>query len=131
MAQTYALVSEYLATARSLLQDLVAPYRYADADIVSALNIAVSEMQRLRPDIFLDLKYQRPLTKGDIGDGIPGAYLSTDTNILVPVPTKYVTAIYWFITGWLQMYDVADTQDQRAQGFMAKFQQHILMLNAA
>jgi hypothetical protein len=131
MAQQYAPVEEYLSISRSLLQDMIVPYRYADQDIVSALNIALSEMGRLRPDIFLDLKYQNRLTKGDIGDGVPSSFLTTDTTTLVPVPGKYSTAIYWFITGWLQMYDVADTQDQRAQGFMAKFQQHILQLNAA
>jgi hypothetical protein len=131
MAQTYIPVEEYIVMARSLLQDMVAPYRYADTDIVSALNIALSEMGRIRPDIFLDLKYQSPLVKGDIGDGVPPSFVATDTTSMVPVPGKYVTTLYWFTTGWLQMFDMADTQDQRAQGFMAKFQQHLLMLNAA
>jgi hypothetical protein len=131
MAQTYIPVGEYLTVARSLLQDMVAPYRYPDQDIVSALNIALSEMQRIRPDIFLDLKYQSPLAKGDIDDGVPSGFLAIDMTAMVPVPGKYITALYWFITGWLQMYDVTDTQDARAQGFMAKFQSHLTTLTAA
>jgi hypothetical protein len=143
MAQFYYTVTAYVDTARTVLQDWVAPYRYSDANVIGALNIGMAELGRIRPDILLDLKYQYPLTKGDIGDGVPGPYALADIvvnsdgtyNVAkgtpVPVPVKYYQVMNWFVTGWLQMYDVADTQDQRAQGFMAKFQQHLLMLNAA
>jgi hypothetical protein len=143
VAQFYYTATAYVNTARTVLQDLVAPYRYPDNEITDALNIAMAELGRIRPDILLDLKYQHPLTKGDIGDGVPGPYTTSDIVVnpdgtynvskgtLVPVPVKYYQTVNWFVTGWLQMYDVADTQDARAQGFMAKFQQHLLMLNAA
>ena len=127
--------------ARGVLQDKVVPYRYDDDKIVGALNIAIAEMGRIRPDIFLDLKYQSPLRKGDTGDGIPAPYSTNDivanpdgtytSKVLVPVPTKYAHAINWFIGGWLQFYDVTDTQDQRAQGFLAKFQSHLTTIMAA
>ena len=60
----YHPVSDYVATVRSLLQDLIAPYRYADTDIVDALNNTMAEFSRIRPDMFLDLKYQNPLISG-------------------------------------------------------------------
>jgi hypothetical protein len=108
-----------------------------------ALNIGLGEMGRIRPDIFLDLKYQRPLRKGDTDDANPPQYttadVATDTNgnyilgkgTLVPVPNKYMASLDWFVNGWAQFLDVTDTQDARAQGFMAKFQSHLTTLSAA
>ena len=143
MAQTYVDVTHYVYMARLELQDLILPYRYPDTTVVRALNRAVAELSRLRPDILLDLKYQSPLGKGDIDDGIPSQYAITDIGFdsagnyvegkgtFVPIPSKYISAVEWFMPGWLQFFDVTDTQDQRAQGFLAKFQQHLITLNAA
>jgi hypothetical protein len=144
MAQAYITVTSYLVSSRNRLQDLIAPYRYTDGQIVSALDTALAEMGRVRPDIFLDLKYQRPLKKGDLNDGMPGGYGLADLSFqsdgitynpgggtIVPVPVKYITPIHWFMDGWLQFQDVTDTQDQRAQGFMQKFQTQLMTLSAA
>ncbi len=132
-----------MAVARLGLQDGVAPYRYSDTTLLTALNIGLGEMGRIRPDMFLDLKYQRPLRKGDIDDGAPQVFTvadiaadvdgnyDTSKGTLVPVPTKYVSVLDWFINGWTQFLDVTDTQDTRAQGFMAKFQAHLSTLSAA
>jgi hypothetical protein len=49
----------------------------------------------------------------------------------VPIPSKYTVPVQWFINGWLQFMDVADTQDQRAQGFILKFQSHLMTTAAA
>jgi hypothetical protein len=143
MAQRYRTVTDYLGVARLGLQDAVSPYRYPDTTLLLALNIGLSEMGRVRPDIFLDLKYQRPLRKGDTDDANPPQYTTADvaTNpdgtyilgkgTLVPVPNKYMSSLDWFINGWSQFLDVTDTQDARAQGFMAKFQSHLTTLTAA
>lgn len=142
MAQSYRTVSGYLAVARLSLQDGVTPYRYTDDTLLTALNIGLNELGRIRADMYLDLKYQRPLRKGDTDDGVPQPYTTADVatnsdgtyNIgkgtLVPVPGKYISAIDWFISGWSQFLDVTDTQDQRAQGFLAKFQAHLTTLTA-
>jgi hypothetical protein len=127
----YQPVSAYLTAARSTLQDLVAPYRYADTDIYFALNTILGELTRIRPDLFLDLKYMAPLQKGDLGDGLPPQYVSpTDDDTLVPVPSKYFNPVIWGLSGWLQLYDVTDTQDQRAGAFLMKFSSHFLTLTA-
>jgi hypothetical protein len=143
MAQTYRTVTAYLAIARLNLQDAVSPYRYPDSNLLFALNIGLHEMSRIRPDMFLDLKYQRPLRKGDTDDGNPQDYTEADvaTNsdgsynlskgTLVPVPSKYVSSLDWFVTGWSQFLDVTDTQDARAQAFVQKFQTHLTTLTAA
>jgi hypothetical protein len=141
--QRYRTVTDYLGVARLGLQDAVSPYRYPDTTLLIALNIGLGEMGRIRPDIFLDLKYQRPLRKGDTDDANPPQYttadVATDTNgnyilgkgTLVPVPNKYMASLDWFVNGWAQFLDVTDTQDARAQGFMAKFQSHLTTLSAA
>lgn len=143
MAQRYRTVTGYVYVARKALQDLVAPYRYDDDTLLLLLNIGVGEMHRIRSDIFLDLKYQRPLRKGDTDDGLPQPYSPADLSIntdgtynqsggtMLPIPTKYAGALDWFIAGAAQFYDVTDSQDQRAQGFMQKFQTHLTTLSAA
>jgi hypothetical protein len=143
VAQYYADVTHYVVVARLELQDEIVPYRYADSTVVRALNTALNELGRIRPDMFLDLKYKAPLRKGDIGDGLAGVYTTADIAIdtngnylegkgtKVPVPSAYVTPVEWFINGWVQFLDVTDTQDQRAQAFVSKFQQQVLTTNAA
>jgi hypothetical protein len=127
----YFQVVDFINAARTALQDLISPYRYTDDMIVQALNSAMYEISRIRPDIFLDLKYQRPLRKGDISDGIPNIFVSTRTTDMVPIPSKYRLPVQWYMEGLLQLTDVTDTQDQRAQAFLAKFQQQLMTLSAA
>ena len=145
MAQFYSTVTGYVWQARNQLQDMVGPpYRYTDDQIVGSLNHALAEMGRIRPDIFLDLKYQRPLRKGDLDEGMPNLYNTNDIAFLpdgvtydtgngtkVPVPVKYISPVQWFVSGYLQLYDVADTQDARGQAFITKFQTQLLTLTAA
>ena len=118
--QHYNPVTSYVADTRSFLQDLIAPYRYTDDLIVGALNVAISEAARIRPDLFLDLKYQNRLNKGDIDDGMPALLLANDST-LVPIPAKYYQPAIWYIAGYLQFFDVADTQDARATAFIQKY----------
>lgn len=140
--QLYATVGAYLYSTRVRLQDLIFPYRYADGSVIASLNSAIFDVGRIRPDIFLDLKYQRPLRKGDIQDGSPNQLYTlsdlvyqdppNDTTVnptlgtLVPVPSKFSEAVVWYMSGQLQLYDVNDATDQRAQAFMSKFQQELL-----
>ena len=128
----YRRVSDYMSFTRSALQDMVEPYRYADTDVVNALNMILGEIARVRPDIFLDGKYQRRLGKGDINDYAPGPYDPVkNINTVVPIPNQYINPIIWGTTGWLQLYDVADTQDQRAAAFLQRFNTHFMTLTAA
>jgi hypothetical protein len=119
----YFQVSDYLANTRSFLQDLIGPpYRYADADIVFALNTAVAEISRLRPDLFLEYKYQHPLPRKSYPDDlVPGLFTSTRTTDVVPIPRTYYQPTIWYMAGLLQAWDVDDTQDVRAQMFSQKF----------
>lgn len=142
MPQLYSTVGAYVYSTRLRLQDLIYPFRYADNVIIGSLNSALFDVQRIRPDIFLDLKYQQPLVRGDIGDGSPDEFYSlTDVVYQVPpnnylvdptqgtyiaIPSKFSEPIVWYMAGQLQLFDVNDTTDQRAQAFMTKFQQELL-----
>jgi hypothetical protein len=120
---TYFKVSDYIYTVRNLLQDLVGPpYRYSDQQIVDALNTCVAEISRVRPDIFLEYKYQFPLPGRSVRNNMtPGLFLSTRQTDVVPIPRTYYQPALWYIEGMLQLYDVDDTQDVRAQAFFQKF----------
>lgn len=140
MAQLYNTVTAYVVSARNRMQDRVAPYRYTDDQIVDALNVALEETQRLRPDIFLDLKYQQKIQPNDLDDGfISGYYTSGDITFdgssnydptsgpLVPIPSRYNDPIIWYIGAHLQFLDVDDTEDQRGIAFLSKFMQRMTM----
>lgn len=138
MAQLYNTVTAYVVSARNRMQDRVEPYRYSDWQIVDALNVALQETQRVRPDIFLDLKYQQKLQPNDLDDGFLSGYYNTsdiafDTGgdydvtdgALVPIPSAYNDPIIWYIGAHLQFLDIDDTQDQRGIAFLTKFIQRL------
>ena len=121
------------------MQDRIAPYRYMDIQIIDALNVAMQEAQRIRPDIFLDLKYQQRINPNDLDDGFITSYYTTsdiafDTSnnyipakgTLVPISSRYNDPIIWYMGGHLQLLDIEDTQDQRGVAFLAKFSQRLL-----
>ena len=136
MAQLYSTVGSYVVNARTWLQDRIQPYRYADSDVVDALNSTLAVTQRIRADLFLDLKYQTALNSGDLDDGFINNYYTVNDLVyqsdgvtidptqgtIVPIPSKYHNPISWYMAGHLQIFDTEDTTDQRAVAFMTKFQ---------
>jgi hypothetical protein len=119
----YFQVSDYVSATRSFLHDLIGPpYRYSDDDIINALNVAVGDISRIRPDIFLEYKYQGPLPRASqLNDLVPPLYQATRPNDVVAIPRKFYQPTIFFMSGMLQLYDVDDTQDVRAQAFYGKF----------
>ncbi len=101
-------VADYLRESRILLQDFVEPYRYPDAALLRAMNMGFQEVRRLRPDLLR--RYLR--TK------LPHY---TDAAQTVDMEEQYRLPLVWFITGYAQLTDDEDVQDQRAAGFVAMF----------
>jgi hypothetical protein len=134
----------YYNITRELLQDQIPPFRYTDQTIVNSLNHALFEISRIRPDVFIDIKYQIPITKGPLNDGVPGFYIVSgivtptpgvpepgNTNSpLVPIPSSLFMAVCWYCSSYVQFLDVDDTQDVRSQSFSAKFTGSLLQLAA-
>ena len=109
-------VADYITEARRLLQDERPPYRYADANLISALNFAVLDARRLRPDLFL----------GGF-ETLPAYALSSDAVALEPM---YRRAFVWAIVGSVGLNDAEPAQDQRATYFMTRFTNTLLAVGA-
>lgn len=128
---TLSTVANYVADARTLLQDTVQPYRYPDADLVEALNMAWLEASRLRPDLVLDAKYQGFLPRRQPAPTNDAPSFSVaDMTVSAQVPQPYRQTFLYFIVGEAQLRDTEDTQDSRASAFMSKFIQQLLSITA-
>lgn len=103
-------VADYLREARVLLQDTVEEYRYSTDSLISALNMGLLEIRRLRPE----------LVRSYFKTGVP-SFSSVDTTETVLMDEQYRMSLLYYICGMAQLRDDEDTQDQRAAGFMNKF----------
>lgn len=106
---TLKFVRDYVAEARVLLLDKIAPYRYTDLELVSALNVTLVEGRRLRPDLFL--------YKGK--DDVQSFILVDDT--VVRMELSFRLALVYGICGYAFARDQEDVQDARATAFMETF----------
>lgn len=101
-------VADYLTESRTLLQDVVVPYRYSDASLVAALNEGVQESRRARPDLWLGVT------------SLP-TYSALTTTTTVTIDQMYRMAFVYYMCGRAQLSDQEDTEDQRALAFLGKF----------
>jgi hypothetical protein len=102
-------VADYLRESRILLQDFVEPYRFPDEALLRALNMGFQEVRRLRPDLLR--RYLRT--------SLPNY---TDVHAAVDMEEQYRIPLVWFISGYAQLCDNEEVQDQRAAGLIAMFQ---------
>lgn len=112
---TLDTVQKILDSARRLLQDRIVPYRYANEELIAALNEGVLEARRLRPDLFLPA-YTLP------------EYVATSDA--VALPDMYRPAFVMYVAGRIQMSDDEDTQDSRAAAFMNTFTAKLLVVTS-
>lgn len=110
-------VGDFVARARTLLQDVVAPYRYADDEMIAALNEACMEAKRIRPDLFLRT----------FGLTIPTFTASVNT-VAGKIPQEFAPSFVYYIVGNMQLRDEEDTQDARATIFLNKFVAQLMTL---
>jgi hypothetical protein len=111
-------VANYVAEARILLQDVVPTYRYGDAELITALNLAIMTARRNRPDLFLSVTTIPFFTVADIA-----------SSKLFVMDPQYRVAFLFFMVGWAQLRDEEDTQDTRAAAFIGKFTQQLMSLS--
>ena len=104
-------VADYIADARTLLQDEISPYRYDDDSLLTALNITLLEARRLRGDLFLfNLKVR----------GQTQAFTMVD-GTYVEMEPQFRLAILHGVCGHAMERDQEDYQDVRATTFLAMF----------
>lgn len=111
-------VADYIAQARSLLQDAVEPYRYPDADIVGNLNLGLLEIRKLRPDLMIRTPSNVP------------SYSAASPSTTVALDQQYRMPLLYYTVGQTQLRDVEETNDARASSLLAKFTAQ-LMTNGA
>lgn len=112
------VVADYVREARILLQDTVPTYRYADTELISALNLAIMTARRNRPDLFMDVVTIPQFIAADIASGKAFA-----------MDVQYRVAFLFFMVGYAQLRDEEDTQDTRAAAFIGKFTQQLMTLS--
>ena len=112
------VVADYMVEARILLQDKVPTYRYADSELISALNLAIMTARRNRPDLFMAVVTIPQFTVADIAAGTAFA-----------MDIQYRVAFLFFMVGYAQLRDEEDTQDTRAAAFIGKFTQQLMTLS--
>lgn len=112
MART---VQDVITQARVLLQDvrtdIGATYRYSDAELVIALNEAISEARRIRPDLFI----------GRLRDGL--ALLSAAAlGTALPIDDMMFAPVVNYVVGRAELRDDQYTADGRAVALLQLFQ---------
>ena len=106
-------VQEMVATARVLLMDTVAPYRYLDDQLITGLNISLLEARRIRPDLFIWTPNEVP------------SYSVLDSTPIAIDP-QYLSAVLYYIVGHAQLRDEEDTNDVRAATMLQSFTGQLL-----
>jgi hypothetical protein len=108
---TLNTVADYMADARTLLQDIIQPYRYDDPSLITALNITLLEARRLRPDLFVfNLE-----TKGQTQ-----SFTEVDETYVAMEPQFRLAILHGLCAHALER-DQEDVQDVRASSLMAQF----------
>jgi hypothetical protein len=106
---TLETVQDYVTDIRTLLQDVVQPYRYDDPSLLTAFNVALLEGRRVRPDLFVYSHHSK----------VPS--FKTVDNTEVNIEPMFRLAFVFAGASHAIMRDQEDVQDQRATSFNAMF----------
>lgn len=101
-----ATYNDILSRAREILQDADA-VRYPDVQAVEALNIALIEIYRLRPDAFVN-SYTTPvptITTAALGNALD-------------VHQSFEPPLVFMVTAWLELRDAEHVEQGRALGLL-------------
>lgn len=101
-------VSDILTQSRELLQDKVSPYRYSDEAMIFAINEALFEAMRLRPDLFT-AEQRRELTR------------LAATDDVLPLPQIYFAQLVNYVVGRCEMREDEFATDKRAATLLSAF----------
>jgi len=107
---TLETVSDYITDARTLLQDVIQPYRYDDPSLLVAFNTTILEARRIRPDLFV-------YNHGH--DRVP-SFNSNDNEEFKMEPAFRLAFVFGTVAHAL-MRDQEDIEDSRATAFMSAF----------
>jgi len=107
--------ADLFAQVRDLLQDTRSPYRHGDTKLERFYGNALSEMLRIRPDLFLKCRYQ-----------VPRHATSVNMNMPFPVDDQYFAAVVDYIVGIIESGDDEFSLEGRAMQSMKSFRAALL-----
>lgn len=115
-------IPDIITEARRLLQDTrPSSYRNTDADLIRLLNLAMQDVQRLRPDAYI--------TAGTAPNIPVPTYVeadATDTGEDFPIDDMFATPVIYFIVGNAELADDEFTLEGRATMLMQAYRQMLL-----
>jgi hypothetical protein len=116
-------VGSYIKDVRTLLQDRIEPYRYSTHSLVRALNLALIEARRLRPDLFVGYLDAVPQFFWDGAEDSPAEDDESNPTWeeFVPMELQFRGAFVYGITSHALARDQEDIEDERSTGFMKSF----------
>lgn len=113
-------VGDVIDQIRILLQDTdnsSGQYRYSTDSILLSLNQGMIDLYRMRPDIFLAMKFVIPV------------YNSTEPDTLIGIEMQYISPLVFYTVGLVQARDDEQTQDARAAAFLQTFKGAVLTVS--
>jgi len=120
-SETLTTIGDLVSQIRTLLQDVdnsaTSGYRYSTDSIIMNLNQGMTDMYRIRPDIFLENHFQIPV------------FSSGQLDAEVGIEEQYIPPLVYYAVGLTQARDDEQTQDSRAMSFMKTFQSTLLTVS--
>jgi hypothetical protein len=108
---TLNTISDYVKDARVLLQDVIPPYRYEDPSLLTAMNLALLEANRLRSDLFV---FNLAV------NGQVQSFTRVDDTYVDMEPQFRLALLHGVVAHALER-DQEDYQDTRSSAFMGMF----------
>lgn len=109
---TLDTIDDYIADGRVLLQDTIAPFRYDDTSLITAMNVTLLEGRRIRPDLFVYHRWP---------DGRRVQHLQAKDGTKVEMEDQFRLAFLHGMVAHALERDQEDVQDERATTFMGIF----------
>jgi hypothetical protein len=108
---TLNTVADYIADARTLLQDTIPEYRYDDQSLLMAFNVTLLDARRLRADLFV--------YKLGVRGQVQSFTTVDDTKVDMEGPFRL--PLVYGLCGHALARDQEDVQDARSSSFLSMF----------
>ena len=110
-------IDTVIARAREILQDPLQD-RYSNVRLMEALNLGLSAMRRVRPDIpaLWEPITGFPFTTSDLGRGL-----------VLPVDAQFLEPLVAYVAGYTELADDEFAVDGRANTLMTRFTAQLTM----
>lgn len=120
MAGTLAkTIDDVISEARAMISDARVPYRYTDATMIAALNTALAEVYRYRPDAYIG-----NFVTASLGANAVTSYITGDLGLgtLFPLDTRlFFNPVVFFVAGRVELADDEFTENSRATALLNSF----------